>query len=104
MVGTNPTVPARELRVDCNSLRPMTVSIHATPDCIGRKSVLHLRYKPQKGENTNGLRVYQLEGCDLLLAYQEVDDFHRQGTDPVLLLEGSQGRHARRGAGRLRSR
>src|SRR5512142_2875633 len=101
MVGTNPTLPGRDCLAERSSLRVMTVSIHETPDCICRKSVLHLRYNFGKGEINNGLRVYQFEGCNLLLAYKKVSDFNRQGTDSVLFLEGSQGRHAGCGAGRL---
>src|SRR5689334_20608716 len=100
MVGTSPTVPARERRAEPNSLREMAVRIHETPGCLTRKSVLNLRYQFRKGEN-NGLRVYQFEGCDLLSAHQKVHDFHGQGTDSVLLLEGGQGWHSRYGARRL---
>src|ERR1041384_6028708 len=118
MVGTSPTVPGKDRRAAPNSLRVMIVRIHETPNCLTRKSVLNLRSKPrtphaslekktvfaargvENGEN-NGLRVYQLEGCDLLPAHQEIHDIHRQGTNAVLLLEGSQGWHARYGARRL---
>src|SRR5688572_13855943 len=115
IVGTSPTLPGNESRAARRSVRVMALCIHATPDCLTRKSVLNLRYhlephaslenvfgsvRDKKGD-MNGLRVYEFQRCDLLLARQEVHDFDRQGTDPVLLLEGSEGRHARCGAGRL---
>src|SRR5690606_28341252 len=42
IVGTSPTLPGKESRLRRRSIRVLTVSIHATPDCLTRKSVLHL--------------------------------------------------------------
>src|SRR5919109_3620890 len=119
IVGTSPTLLGNKSRAVCSSVRVLMVNIHATPDCLTRKSVLNLMYQPRnphaslenmlvtcgkiKGE-TNGLRVYQFQRCDLLFAHQEVHDFDRQGTDAVLLLERGEGWHARFRPGRLQGR
>src|SRR5512138_943546 len=45
IVGTSPTVPEKERRKEPNSVREMAVRIYETPDCLTRKSVLHLPSK-----------------------------------------------------------
>src|SRR5687767_9719691 len=45
IVGTNPSLPVNESLAACRSMRVLTVNIHATPDCLTRKSVLNLRYQ-----------------------------------------------------------